>query len=51
MGTKYSDNPVQDPARFPAVSWYRFQEELRKNDGYYWHQNLERAGFTVWQVV
>ena len=28
-----------------------FVAEMRKNDGYYWHQNLERAGFTVWQVV
>jgi len=40
-----------DPARAPAVSWYLFQEAARKNDGYTWRQNLESAGFDVWQAV
>jgi hypothetical protein len=28
-----------------------FVAELGKNDGYYWHDNLRNAGFTVLQAV
>lgn len=39
-----------DPTKYDGW-WCDFWHALRLDDGYYWYQNLEKAGFTVWQAV
>lgn len=33
------------------LGWSEFKAALMNDDGYYWNQHLERAGFQVWQAV
>ncbi len=37
--------PDDEPASWP------FWNALADDNGYYWHQRLEAAGFSVWQAV
>lgn len=41
-------NPESSPDMFSRASFFRV---LSLDDGYHWYENLEKAGFTVWQAV